>query len=70
MKGTICSSLGIQGREGQGKRIMLRLTKSSARLITGFPDTSRTAGQVLDDLDGDANHFRDRRTSGELAKLY
>jgi hypothetical protein len=49
---------------------MLRLTKPSARQKTGFPDTSRTAGQVLDDLDDDVNHFRDHRTSGELAILY
>jgi hypothetical protein len=50
--------------------MMLRLTKPSARQKTGFPDTSKTAGRVLDDLDGDANHFRDRRASGELAILY
>jgi hypothetical protein len=49
---------------------MLRLTKPSARQKTGFPDTSRTARHVLDDLDGDANHFRDRRTSGKVAILY
>jgi hypothetical protein len=49
---------------------MLRLTKPSARQKIGFPDTSRTTGRVLDDLDGDVNHFRDRQTSGKLAKLY
>jgi hypothetical protein len=49
---------------------MLRLTKPSVRQKTGFPGTSRTAGRVLDDLDGDANHFQDCRTSGELAILY
>jgi hypothetical protein len=49
---------------------MLRRTKLSARQKTGCPDTSKTAGQVLDDLDGDANHFRNRQTSGELAILY
>jgi hypothetical protein len=49
---------------------MLRLIKPSVRQKTGFPDTSRTAGRVLDDLDGDVNHFRDRRTSGKLAILY
>jgi hypothetical protein len=49
---------------------MLRLTKPSVRQKTGFPDTSRTAGRVLDDLDGDVNHFRDCQTSGELAILY
>jgi hypothetical protein len=50
--------------------MMLRLTKPSMRQKTGFLDTSRTAGRVLDDLDGDVNHFRDRWTSGELAILY
>jgi hypothetical protein len=49
---------------------MLRLTKPSVRQKTGFPDTSKTVGRVLDDLDGDVNHFRDCRTSGELAILY
>jgi hypothetical protein len=48
---------------------MLRLTKSSTRQKTGFPDTSRTTGQVLDGLDGDVNHFQDHWTSGKLAKL-
>jgi hypothetical protein len=49
---------------------MLWLTKPSVRQKTGFPDTSRTAGRVLDDLDGNVNHLRDHRPSGELAILY
>jgi hypothetical protein len=32
---------------------MLRLTKPSARQKTGFLDTSRTTGRVLENLDGD-----------------